>query len=81
MNINQSIETHYVGPTNHRGSRIIATTPSGHKLTHNWNYALNSEANYYTAAEALRAKLDWPSIKAGGSTAKGYAFVTSVLEA
>jgi len=81
MNINQSIETHYVGPTNYRGSRIIATTPSGHKFTHAWNYALNSEANYYAAAEALRAKLDWPSIKAGGSTVKGYAFVTSILEA
>ena len=81
MNINQSIETRYVGPTNHRGSRIIATTPGGHKLTHAWNYEFNIEANHYAAAEALRAKLDWPSIKAGGSTAKGYAFVTSVLGA
>ena len=81
MNINQSIETRYVGPTNHRGSRIIATTPSGHKLTHAWNYEFNSDANHYAAAEALRAKLDWPSIKAGGSTAKGYAFVTTVLGA
>ena len=81
MNINQSIETHYVGPTNHRGSRIIATTPGGHKLTHAWNYEFNIEANHYAAAEALRAKLDWSSIKAGGSTVKGYAFVTSILEA
>jgi hypothetical protein len=81
MNINQSIETRYVGPTNHRGSRIIATTPGGHKLTHAWNYEFNIEANHYAAAEALRAKLDWPSIKAGGSTAKGYAFVTTVLGA
>ena len=81
MNINQSIKTRYVSPTNHRGSRIIATTPSGHKLTHHWDYALNSDANHYAAAEALRAKLDWPSIKAGGSTAKGYAFMTSVLGA
>ena len=81
MNINQSIETRYVGPTNHRGSRIIATTPGGHKVTHAWNYEFNIEANHYAAAEALRAKLDWPSIKAGGSTAKGYAFLTSVLGA
>ena len=81
MNINQSIETRYVGPTNHRGSRIIATTPGGHKLTHEWNYEFNIEANHYAAAEALRANLDWPSIKAGGSTAKGYAFVTTVLGA
>jgi len=79
MNINQSIETHYVGPTNHRGSRIIAKTPGAHKITQNWDYEINEDANHYAAAEALRAKLDWPSIKAGGSTAKGYAFVTSIL--
>lgn len=81
MNINQSIETHYVGPTNHRGSRIIATAPGGHKLTHERDCALNSDANHYAAAEALRAKLDWPSIKAGGFTVKGYVFLTSVLGA
>jgi hypothetical protein len=81
MNIHQSIETRYIGPTNHRGSRIIATIPGGHKLTRHWDYELSINANHYAAAEALRAKLDWPSIKAGGSTAKGYAFLTSVLEA
>lgn len=81
MNINQSIETHYVGPTNHRGSRIIAKTPGARRITHAWNYEINEDANHYAAAEALRAKLDWPSIKAGGSTAKGYVFLTSVLEA
>jgi len=81
MNINQSIETHYVGPTNYRGSRIIAKTPGARRITQNWNYEINEDANHYAAAEALRAKLGWPSIKAGGSTAKGYAFVTSILGA
>ena len=81
MNSRQAIETHWVGPTNHRGSRVIATTPGGHKVTHNWDYSLGLEGNHYAAAEALRAKLDWPAIVAGGSTRKGYAFVTSTLEA
>ena len=80
MDIRQSIETHYVAPTNHHGSYIVARAPSGGKVTHAWDYSINSDANHHAAAEALRAKLDWPSIKAGGSTAKGYAFMTSVLE-
>ena len=80
MNIRQAIETHWVGPTNHRGSRIIATTERRDPLTHAWDYALTSDENHHAAADALRAKLDWPAIVAGGSTRKGYAFVTSTLE-
>jgi len=81
MNICQAIETRYVGPTNHRGSRIIATTERGHRLTRAWDHALNSDENHHAAADALRAKLYWPFIVAGGSTAKGYVFVSSTLEA
>ena len=80
MNILQAIETKYVGPTNHRGSRIIATTQGGHRITQQWDYALSIDANHYAAAEALRAKLDWPTIRAGCSTAKGFAFAVSTLE-
>ena len=81
MNTYQAIETHYCGPTNYRGSRIIATTPGGHKLTHQWAYELGIDGNHHAAADALRAKLDWPAIKGGGSTAKGYVWLTSTLEA
>jgi hypothetical protein len=81
MQIFQAIETKYIGPTNYRGSRIIATTPGGHRYTQQWDCALNIEANHYAAAEALRAKLDWPAIKAGCATAKGFAFATRALEA
>lgn len=77
LNIYQAIETRYVGPTNHRGFRVIATTPGGHRHVRQWDYSLGIEANHYAAAEALRAKLDWPAIKAGGSTKAGYAFITS----
>ena len=80
MQIFQAIETKYVGPTNHQGSRVIATTPGGHRHTQQWDYALSVDANHYAAAEALCAKLDWRAIKAGCATAKGFAFATSTLE-
>ena len=80
MNTRQSIETRYIGPTNHRGSRIVATTPSGHRLTHHWDYSLGIEANHYAAAKALQAKLEWKPIKAGGSTKTGFVWLVSTLE-
>lgn len=80
MIIFQAIETHYVGPTNHRGSRIIATSEGGHKLTYHWEYSLGIEANHYAAAQAFCNQLEWGTIKAGGSTKRGYAWIMSVLE-
>ena len=81
MNIYQAIETHWAGPTNHRASRVIATTPGGARLVHQWDYALDIDANHKAAADALSAKLGWNAIKAGCATRKGYAWSTSVLEA
>lgn len=80
MNTRQSIETRYVGPTNHRGSRIIANTASGKRLTHHWDYSIGIEANHYAAAKALQAKLDWEPIVAGGSTKAGFVWLVSTLE-
>lgn len=80
MNTFQAIETHFVGPTNHRGSRIIATSASGHKLTYHWEYSLGIDANHYAAAQALCNQLDWGTIKAGGTTKRGMVWVMSVLE-
>jgi len=80
MKVYQAIETRFVGPTNHRGSRVIATHCGNvMRHTHNWDYGLNTDQNHYAAAEALRAKLDWPPIVAGGSTRDGYAWLTSTL--
>ena len=81
MNIYQAIETRRLGPTNHRGARIIATTPGGQRLTRAWDWEKDVANNHRAAAEALRAKLDWPRIVAGGSTARGFVFVTSLLGA
>lgn len=80
MNTRQSIDTRYVGPTNNRGSRVIATTPSGHRLIRHWEYGIGIEANHYAAAKALQAKLDWEPIVAGGSTKAGFVWLVSTLE-
>lgn len=80
MNVFQSIETHFVCPTNHRASRVVATTPGGRKLVKQWRYDLNTDQNHLAAAEALRAELDWPPIVGGGSTKRGYAWIVSTLE-
>jgi len=80
MNTHQSIETRYFAPTNHRGSRIVATSASGHRLIHDWDYSLGIEDNHYAAAKALQAKLEWEPIKAGGSTKAGFVWLVSTLE-
>jgi hypothetical protein len=80
MNTRQSIETRYIGPTQTLGGRIVATTASGHRHTHDWEHGLGIEANHYEAAKALQAKLDWEPIVAGGSTKAGFVWLTSTLE-
>jgi len=80
MNTRQAIETRYLSPTNHRGSRIVATSASGHRLVQDWDHALNIENNHYAAAKALQAKLDWEPIVAGGSTKAGFVWLVSTLE-
>ena len=54
----QAITTKYAGPTNSRGSRIIAKCAAGSN-TVAYDYALNIDANHRAAALALVAKLGW----------------------
>lgn len=76
----QSIQTRYLGPTNYRPSRIVATTASGQRLIVPYDYALNVEHNHRAGAEAIRVALAWPKFKAGGSTKDGYVWLTSTFE-
>lgn len=71
----QAIETKYIGPTNHRGARIKATSGSGLTVTVEWNYAANPEENHLVAAKILCAKYGWSADLIGGSTIKGFCFV------
>lgn len=45
-----AIVTKFLGPTNTRGSRVKATTPSGQSVTIGWDHALDSDANHTRAA-------------------------------
>lgn len=75
-----AIETRYIGPTNTRGSRVVAETtdvrPStGRKdrLSLPWAQNANSSENHAGAAEALARKLElagnWYLV---GETGRGY---------
>jgi hypothetical protein len=63
----QAIVTTYCGPTNTKGSRIIARCQAG-SVTHHYDYALNTERNHHAAAEKLIRKLGWTP-----DQGKGYA--------
>ena len=54
----QVIKTKYFGPSNVRGSRIIASCYAG-RITMSYKYALNISENHREACEALRDKLGW----------------------
>ena len=54
----QAIETKYLSPTNHRGSRIIAKAAAG-KVIVDWDYSLSDKENHDQAALELAKKFGW----------------------
>ena len=71
----QAITTRYAGPTDHRGSRVIATTGSGLRKIVPWDHALNVASNHAAAARLLAVQLGWAGVWHMGGTRDGYAFV------
>ena len=73
----KAIKTKYKGPTNTRGSRIIASDEDGNCVTISYPYELSGEAVHRKAAEALCAKMQWTGAEnlIGGSLKNGYVFV------
>jgi hypothetical protein len=47
-----AVVTKFVGPTTHRGQRIVATIGNS-RLVHNWTHSLNDMQNYRLAAETV----------------------------
>ena len=75
----QAIETKFIGPTDHRGSRIKAVCEAG-SLTLECDDALDMELNHRAAAEALSHRLGWDQgwhgeMISGGLSGRGYAHV------
>jgi hypothetical protein len=70
-----TISTKYYGPTNTKGSRIIARTASGKRFTQDYLHSLNADDNHWLAAQGLAQKLQWDGFMIQGSTEQGYVFV------
>ena len=54
----QAITTKYVGPTNFRGSRVVAKCEAK-RIFVDWDDSLDSEENHNAAAKKLAALLQW----------------------
>jgi len=75
----QAIVTKWLGPTNHRGSRVKATASAG-SVAVGWDYSQGVEANHKRAAEALATRFGWSGLWIGGAipNASGFVFVHDV---
>ena len=56
------VRTHFVGPSNTRGSRVAARyvrdNETTYRATVEWDHAVNSEQNHFRAAQTLLNKLN-----------------------
>jgi hypothetical protein len=66
----QAIVTKYVGPSNVRGSRIIAKAAAGRVIV-DYDDALNSNENHIAAAKKLAEKFGWVGEWHGGGMPEG----------
>lgn len=71
----KAILTRYLGPTNFKGSRCVATAEGGHRVSLEWDDALNPVENHQAAAKALCAKVDWHGRLVTGGLEKAYVHV------
>lgn len=71
----KAITTTYRGPTNSRGSRIIARDMDDNRVSVPYPHELSGEDCHRKAADALCAKMQWSGKLVGGAIKGGYAFV------
>ncbi len=71
----KAITTRYMGPTNTRGARILATDVDKNRVTIPYPYELSGQDVHQAAAKALCEKMGWEGELIGGSTKRGYVFV------
>lgn len=74
----ETIITKYLGPTNFRGARIIATSETGKRITREYNYGMGTVRNHSVVAAELARKLGMTGELLAGSTKTGYVFVSPV---
>ena len=66
----KTIVTKYVGPTDRKGSRIIATA-EGIRVIQGYRDELDSEGNHQAAARELIRRRQWVGTMVGGGLPKG----------
>lgn len=71
----QAIETHYLSPTNTKGSRVVATAQTGNRVVLACDSSVSNGINHARAAKLLRSKLHWEGTMVGGGTKNGMAWV------
>ena len=71
-----AIVTKFAGPTNTRGSRIIATCQAGRKMVE-YDHSLGTLENHGAAAKKLAEKVNWHGLWIGGGlpSQDGYVWV------
>ena len=63
----KAIKTTYLGPTNFRGARIVATDCDKNRIVLPYQDMLGSDENHERAARALCEKMNWnTNLKMGG---------------
>lgn len=73
MPILQAIRTHYLPPTNFKGSRVVAKCHAGN-ITVGWDHALNADENHLAACEALKQRIHARNMTKYGTPKAGRAW-------
>jgi hypothetical protein len=71
----KAIRTHYVGPSNFHGSRVIASDSDGNRVNLGWDDALNSDENHKAAQVALCKKMKWTGEMVSGEHCNSHYWV------
>lgn len=71
----KAIVTHWIGPTERRGSRIVATDEDGNRVCVPYRGDLRVVDAHAEAARALCAKMQWKGRLVAGGIKGGFAFV------
>jgi hypothetical protein len=62
----KAIRTRYYGPTNTKGSKIVATDGDRNSISIGYPYGLNSDEGHELAAYLLMQKMGWTNELVGG---------------
>lgn len=66
----QAIRTRHLGPTDTRGSRIVASAAAG-RIVLPWDHSLSEAENHARAAAEFARRFDWADSFVGGGLDTG----------